>query len=283
MHKLNTIREDAWFCDLEHLYAYKAAQDIEWNPNYNLWIRVRHYTESTRNAGHSYDLNQDRIFRLAKIQLGESAQDIVDALEPQITDRYNQGYSNEEINLLVRASHVQLTETEEQELQRILAESFDTSHPDFSHQEAMENLHRNFCGQVALCKEYIHPYQRTDLKDNLCTQCYDELYPPTPEPEPEPEVLPIQPELPLPLPTLPEPNLNDLIKLLQKQIEQQAQVIDLLQEQAKTFEHQAQTIETLQNKVNSFERFHRQIGHFYEQFQQVDSEQATTSNDTQNF
>ena len=67
MHKLDTTQEDSWFCNLEHFYAYKAAQDIEWNPNYNLWTRVRHYTESTRNADHAYDLNQSRIFRLAKI------------------------------------------------------------------------------------------------------------------------------------------------------------------------------------------------------------------------
>ena len=67
MHKLDTTQEDSWFCNLEYFYAYKAAQDIEWNPNYNLWTRVRHYTESTRNAGHAYDLNQSRIFCLAKI------------------------------------------------------------------------------------------------------------------------------------------------------------------------------------------------------------------------
>ena len=93
----------------------------------------------------------------------------------------------------------------------------------------MENLHRNFCGQVALCKECLFPYQRTELKDDHCTQCYDELHPPTPEPE-------VQPELPPPQPIQSESNLNDLVKLLQKQIEQQAQVIDLLQAQAKTFE-----------------------------------------------
>ena len=72
MHKLDSIDDDTWFCDLEHLYAYKAAQDIVYNPNYNLWIRVRHYTESTRNAGHAYNLNQSRIFRLAKIWLDKS-------------------------------------------------------------------------------------------------------------------------------------------------------------------------------------------------------------------
>src|SRR5260363_147066 len=58
MIKLNSSQEDVRFCDLEHLYAYKAARDVEHNPNYNLWTRVYHYTESSRNAGHSYDLNQ---------------------------------------------------------------------------------------------------------------------------------------------------------------------------------------------------------------------------------
>ena len=154
MHKLDTIWEESWFCSLEHLYAYKAAQDIEWNSNYNLWTQVRHYTESTSNAGHTYDLNQDRIFRLAKIQLGESNQDVIDALEPLITDRYNQGYSDEEINLLVRAPHVELSETEEQELQWILNESFDTSHPDFDQCQAIKNLQRQCCGYVALCREF---------------------------------------------------------------------------------------------------------------------------------
>ena len=37
MIKLNSSQEDVRFCDLEHLYAYKAAQDVEYNPNYNLW------------------------------------------------------------------------------------------------------------------------------------------------------------------------------------------------------------------------------------------------------
>ena len=57
MHKLDTTQEDSWFCNLEYFYVYKAAQNIEWNPNYNLWIRVCHYTESTRNAGHAYNFN----------------------------------------------------------------------------------------------------------------------------------------------------------------------------------------------------------------------------------
>ena len=148
---------------------------------------------------------------------------MVDALEPQITDRYNQGYSNEEINLIVRATYIQLSETEEQELQRILAESFDTSHLDFEQHIAIENLHKNFCEQVALCKECLHPYQKTELKDDYCFQYYDELYLLTPmlEPEKKPEVLLIQSKLFPQLQAQPEPDLNDLIKLLQKQIKQQ--------------------------------------------------------------
>ena len=38
------------------------------------------------------------------------------------------------------------------------------------------------------------------------------------KPEKKPEVLPIQPELPLQPQAQPEPDLNDLVKLLQKQI-----------------------------------------------------------------
>ena len=37
MHKLDTTHTNSWFCNLEHFYIYKAALDIEWNSNYNLW------------------------------------------------------------------------------------------------------------------------------------------------------------------------------------------------------------------------------------------------------
>ena len=62
MYRLDSLRAELWFCDLEHLYAYKASQDVLYNPNYNLWTRIRHYTESIQNAGHQYELNQTRIF-----------------------------------------------------------------------------------------------------------------------------------------------------------------------------------------------------------------------------
>src|SRR6185295_4712421 len=61
MYQLESLSEELWFCDLTHLYAHKASQDILYNPNYNLWIRIRHYTESTRSARSQYDLNQTRI------------------------------------------------------------------------------------------------------------------------------------------------------------------------------------------------------------------------------
>ena len=103
MHKLDTTHTNSWFCNLKYFYVYKAALDIEWNPNYNLQIQVRHYTESTRNAGYAYDLNQSRIFSLAKIQLGESNQDIAKALELQMNDQSNYSYSDEDISLIMRA------------------------------------------------------------------------------------------------------------------------------------------------------------------------------------
>jgi hypothetical protein len=59
------------------------------------------------------------------------------------------------MNLILRAPHIQLSGTEEEELQRILTESFDTSYPDFDQHQAIENLKRNFNRTVALCSEYL--------------------------------------------------------------------------------------------------------------------------------
>ena len=36
MHNLESTANDLWFCELEHLYAYKASTDILHNSNYNL-------------------------------------------------------------------------------------------------------------------------------------------------------------------------------------------------------------------------------------------------------
>src|SRR6266516_7605644 len=112
--------------------------------------------------------------------------------------------------------------------------------------------------------------QKEELEqyEEYCQEYYDELnLTPEPKVESQSKILSIQPELPSQPQVQPELDQSELIKLLQQQIEQQAQIIALLQAQAKTFEHQAQTIETLQNKVNSFERFHQQIGNIYhEQF-----------------
>jgi hypothetical protein len=270
------------------LYAYKAAQDIEWNPNYNLWTRVRHYTESTRNAGHAYDLNQSRIYRLAQIQIGESDEDLAHALEPQTTDRSNQDYTYEEVNVIMRASQIQLNENEEETLQRILTESFDTSHPDFDQRKAMENLQRNFQGTVGLCKECIMAKKNTELEqfDSYCEECYEALHPP-----PDPEALspPTSPTPGSPVvapiktaPAILEP--TDLVPLLQEQIRQQAQIIALLQEQAKTFEHQDQTIKELQARVSYFENFHYRLRDLYNESSSPAAPISNFNNgDAQNF
>ena len=87
----------------------------------------------------------------------------------------------------MRADHVKLTETEEEELQRILNESFDISHPDFDAQRAMQNLQRQFQGTVALCENCLLAKKRTELEqyNHLCKECYKETQPPTPPLEPE--------------------------------------------------------------------------------------------------
>ena len=79
----------------------------------------------------------------------------------------------------MRAPNEQLTNDEEEQLQRILAESFDTSHPDFDQRQAMINLHRNFAGTAALCCKCLIVKAKTDLTEELCPDCYAERYPPS--------------------------------------------------------------------------------------------------------
>ena len=62
MHNIESLTKALWFCNLEHIYAYKASQDVLYNPNYNLWTRIQYYTTSTRSAGSQYEINQTRIF-----------------------------------------------------------------------------------------------------------------------------------------------------------------------------------------------------------------------------
>jgi hypothetical protein len=128
----DSINQDLWFCNLEHMYAYKAYTDVLYNPNYNLWIRIKCYTESTRYAGGGYDLNQTCIFRLAKVLLEESDQTIQEALEPQINDQMNHEWSMNEMALILRAERDLLYDDDEITLQQTLEDSFDISHPNFN-------------------------------------------------------------------------------------------------------------------------------------------------------
>ena len=94
----------------------------------------------------------------------------------------------------MRASQVQLTNTEKSELQWILAESFDISHPDFDQRKAMENLQKNFQGTVRLCQNCLIAKKKTELEqyETYCQECYEELYPlvePEPTPPSSPEIL----------------------------------------------------------------------------------------------
>jgi len=131
MNYLESMQGDLWFCELEHMYAYKVSSDILYNPNYEIWTRIKHYTESNRSAGSQYDLNQDRIYRMAKVLLEENTQTIEEAMEEQDHDRYSCEWTSDEITILLRTEQVDLTEDEETTLQQILNESFNTAHSDF--------------------------------------------------------------------------------------------------------------------------------------------------------
>ena len=131
MHYLESMQGDLWFCELEHMYAYKVSTDLQYNPNYEIWTRIRHYTESNRSAGSQYDMNQDRIYRLVRVLLEENTQTIEEAMEEQDNDRYSREWTSAKITILLRTEQVELTEEEEATLQQILNESYNTAHPDF--------------------------------------------------------------------------------------------------------------------------------------------------------
>ena len=181
----------------------------------------------------------------------------------------------------MRATEVQLTETEEEQLQRILAESFDISHPDFDQQRAMENLQRNFQGTVGLCKNCLHAKTKAELEqyDQYCQECYDEVHP-TSSSEPEQASLTLTSSS-----TQTLDNSQEIIQLLQNQIMQQAQIIATLQEQAQTFKNQAQIIAHLQSKVEQFEAFHNRMRNLYCEALPFDDSMlsASSSNSSQNF
>ena len=141
---------------------------------------------------------------------------------------------NKEISLIIRASYTQLSNSDQASLDQILAEFFNTSHSECSHEIVMQNLQRNCCGNIALYKNCIMAKQKTELEqyNDFCQECHEELYP-TP---------PLEPMTPPPAQVQLDTSSNELVKLLQQQVEQQAQIINLLQTQLKTFEHQAQTI-----------------------------------------
>jgi len=180
MHRLESIRDELWFCELEHMYAYKVSQDLQHNPNYEIWTRIRHYTESTRNAGHQYNLNQSRIYRIVQVLLeDDNNKDMMEILEEQDTDQYNRDWTNDEITILLRSEseRIALTEVEEATLQQILQESFDISQPDFDARQAIENLRKNFEGKVALCHECLMATQLAELDPNqgYCNDCYQDI------------------------------------------------------------------------------------------------------------
>ena len=223
MCQLDSLREELWFCELEHLYAYKASQDIQYNPNYNLWTRIKRYTESTKNAGHQYEMNQTRIYRLAKILLDENDQTIAQALEPLTSDRITQPWSYEEMQLILQAESDLLSENDIDPLQAILDESFDTSHPDYDQKYALAVLRRNFTVPVDLCQECLHVKHQEELNANqgYCDDCK----------LPDPEIYSPPAEE-----TVKEIDDGSQFYQLRQQVQQQDQLIKQLQARIETLE-----------------------------------------------
>ena len=62
---------------------------------------------------------------------------------------------------------------EEQNLQQLLDDLFDTSHPDFTKEIALKNLHNNFTVPVDLCKSCLFVQHQEDLDkhQSLCEEC----------------------------------------------------------------------------------------------------------------
>ena len=222
-----------------------------------MWTRIRHYTESNRSAGSQYEMNQTRIYRLAKIFLEESNQYLAEALEPQATDRIHQPWSPEEMSLILRAEYSILEDNEEAQLRQALEISFDTSHPEFCKETALANLRRNFSDPVDLCKECLHVKHQEELDehDGYCADCE----PPPPSIfEPEPETVP---EEPIEEPTENRPNIV---------------TIDALEELQQRITLQNQTIEQLQQQVQKLETFNQRLLQFIQQDTQYQQQRTNT-------
>ncbi|CAG8844205.1 7157_t:CDS:1, partial [Gigaspora margarita] len=65
--------------------------------------------------------------------------------------------------------------------------------------------------------------------------------------------------------TLSTSDTNELILLLREQVQQQAQIINLLQTQLQASVQRTQTFVTLQNRVQTLENFHVQMKNLYTQ------------------
>lgn len=245
----DSIAQDLWFCNLEHMYAYKAHTDVLHNPNYNLWVRIKHYTESTKHAGSGYELNQDCIFRLAKVLLEESDQTIQEALEPLYFDRMNHEWSMEEMSLFLRAERELLYDDEEEILQQALEDSFDISHPEFDPETAIANLKQSFTIAVELCKECLMVKHQDELDRNkgTCDECavIEEI---SDEPEEEKIEELIEPE---PIPVIEsELRIQQLEERIQKLEHLNKQLLQLLINDTRNANERAQQLVTLAQNLN---------------------------------
>ncbi|HEY1248319.1 MAG TPA: hypothetical protein VGE97_04975 [Nitrososphaera sp.] len=190
-------------------------------------------------------MNQTRIFRLAIIRLQENDQTILEALEPQVNDRINNEWTDEDMTLVLRAEQGLLDDEEDYpRLEQVIQNSFDTSHPDFNQEYALAQMRRSFTYPVDLCKEclFMKHQEELDKHEGYCDDCAPVVVlfePPLPEPEPEEEIVP----------------LITTMSVMQQQLDDQAHLIQQLQDRINTLEDKNdQLIQLLQENNQHFQR-----------------------------
>ncbi|CAG8440263.1 785_t:CDS:2 [Scutellospora calospora] len=168
------------FCDSIHQAAYKVYYDIQ-NPNKNIWISIKHYTQSRRTRLASQNINQTAVYRTVMIMQGKESMSYAEALETQVNDKWNdgEGWDNddtEDINENISDNNVEiLTSKEQKETDRfrnmILKFNFSNN---IDIENIINNIRKNFesLKGLTMCKSCRFVLKITKVtENNSCDTC----------------------------------------------------------------------------------------------------------------
>ncbi|KAF0548947.1 hypothetical protein F8M41_025569 [Gigaspora margarita] len=87
----------SFFCTREENYGTVAYWEVS-DPtrNYDLATRINHHCYSSKSAGSAYNMNIDKIFRIAKVLLGQTELTMDQALKERQEDKYSLEYENDD-------------------------------------------------------------------------------------------------------------------------------------------------------------------------------------------